>query len=272
MNQAQTPTDLIGSWENGSCSSQHPRRYLHSLKASGPRVPGLSLVVPVFNEAPCLHRLVEEVSQALSNLQWDWELILVDDGSDDNSRLRLLELCSNKVRAISLERNSGQSAALMVGFRAARFDIVATMDGDGQNNPADLFLLLEGLQSADMVCGIRQHRQDNTWRRLVSRVANSLRSKLTGDGIKDTGCSLKVMTAAVIDNMPFFQGAHRFMPALAKLEGYRVSEVLVSHRARAAGQTKYRSLQRLKATIPDLFGFLWLKSRHIEYSAREIRL
>ena len=118
--------------------------------------------------------------------------------------------------------------------------------------------------------GIRRKRQDSTWRRLVSRGANRLRSRLTGDGITDTGCSLKVMTGLVADTLPFFHGAHRFMPALAQLNGFRVTETAVSHRPRVQGETKYGSWGRLKATLPDLLGFLWLKSRYPRYVAEEM--
>lgn len=228
------------------------------------------MVVPVYNEAESLTRLVTEVGLALDGLAGEWELVLVDDGSDDDTPRQLRELCSEKVRAVRLERNAGQSTALLVGFRASRFDTVATMDGDGQNDPADLALLLDRLPLADMICGVRTRRQDTPWRRLVSRVANRVRSSLTGDGVSDTGCSLKVMKAEVVDHMPFFKGAHRFMPALAQLEGYRVAEVPVSHRPRGAGTTKYGNWQRLRATVPDLLGFLWLKSRYSQYSAGEL--
>lgn len=228
------------------------------------------MVVPVYNEAANLPTLVREVHLALSDLGQEWELILVDDGSSDSTPAELAGLLDGRVRGLRLERNSGQSTALLVGLRASRFHIVATLDGDGQNDPRDLHLLLSKMSSADMVCGVRQRRQDTAWRRLVSRAANRLRSHLTGDGVSDTGCSLKVMTGEVADRMLFFRGAHRFMPALAQLEGYRVAETPVSHRARTAGVTKYGNWQRLKATVPDLLGFLWLKSRYSEYRAYEV--
>jgi glycosyltransferase involved in cell wall biosynthesis len=228
------------------------------------------VVVPIYNEAANLAALVDEVQQAVGGLGLDWELILVDDGSRDDTAQALPALCGSQVRGIRLEQNSGQSTALLVGLRASRYDTVATMDGDLQNDPKDLPNLLRHLEGADMVCGQRQRRRDTPWRRVVSRVANRLRSSLTGDGISDTGCSLKVMTGAVADQMVFFRGAHRFMPALAQLEGFRVAEVPVSHRPRAAGQTKYGNWQRLKATVPDLLGFLWLKSRYAEYRAEEV--
>ncbi len=228
------------------------------------------MVVPVFNEAENLAPLVGEVSHALRALDRPWELVLVDDGSSDDTPRELASLCSTNVRAIRLESNRGQSTALLVGLRASLYETVATMDGDGQNDPADLPMMLCYLDRADMVCGLRGQRQDNAWRRLVSRAANLIRSGLTGDGISDTGCSLKVMTGRLADELLFFHGAHRFMPALAQLEGYRVLEVPVSHRARTAGRTKYGSWQRLKATIPDLLGFLWLKSRYPVYDAEEM--
>jgi glycosyltransferase involved in cell wall biosynthesis len=228
------------------------------------------VVVPVYNEAGNLAALVDEVRRAVSSLDLGWELILVDDGSRDQTADLLPRLCSDQVRAIRLERNSGQSTALLVGLRASRYDMVATMDGDLQNDPKDLPGLLRQLTGADLVCGRRQQRRDTLWRRAVSRGANWLRGRLTGDGVSDTGCSLKVMTGAVADQMVFFRGAHRFMPALAQLEGFKVAEVPVSHRPRATGQTKYGNWQRLKATLPDLLGFLWLKSRYAEYRAEEI--
>lgn len=232
---------------------------------------GLSIVIPVCNEAASLSLLTEEVREAASALGVAWELLLVDDGSSDGSASILAGLCSEQVRVLRLSRNRGQSAAILAGLRASRYDVVATMDGDLQNDPRDLGRLLEGLGPADMVVGARRRRQDSAWRRLVSRVANGIRSRLTGDGVSDTGCSLKVMTGQVADSLYFFRGAHRFMPALAQMEGFRVAEVAVTHRARHAGQTKYGNWGRLKATVPDLLGFLWLKSRYADFVAEEMR-
>jgi glycosyltransferase involved in cell wall biosynthesis len=236
----------------------------------GERQPGLSVVIPVYNEADCLESLVAEVSEAVSSLGYPWELVLVDDGSDDDSPQRLAKVRGEQVRVVRLQRNCGQSTAILVGLRSSRYRFVATMDGDLQNDPRDLGRLLARLEQADMVVGARARRQDNLWRRAVSRLANRIRSRLTGDGISDTGCSLKVMTGQVADSIMFFQGAHRFLPALAQLEGFRVIEVPVSHRARTVGTTKYGSWQRLKATVPDLLGFLWLKSRYPHFQAQEM--
>jgi glycosyltransferase involved in cell wall biosynthesis len=235
-----------------------------------PRQPGLSIVIPVFNEEANLAPLVEQVSQAVTPLGLPWELILVDDGSRDGTPEAIRQLCSDNVRGLRLSRNSGQSTALLAGLRVARYNTLASMDGDLQNDPADLPRLMSMLEGADLVCGIRQKRQDSSWIRLVSRVANRIRSHFTGDGVTDTGCSLKVMTAQVAENILWFRGAHRFLPALAQLAGYRVAEVAVSHRPRHSGKTNYGNWMRLKATVPDLIGFMWLKSRYAEYAAEEI--
>lgn len=228
------------------------------------------MVAPVYNEEDNVGNLVREIRDVALTLDCAWELVLVDDGSTDDTPARLRSLLTAEVRAVRLAQNRGQSTALLVGLRASRYDVVATIDGDLQNDPADLPRLMALLGQADMVCGIRSKRQDTAWRRLVSRGANRIRSRLTGDGISDTGCSLKVMTGQVVDTLPFYHGAHRFMPALAQLHGFRVAETPVSHRARGSGQTKYGSWGRLKATVPDLLGFLWLKSRYPRFVAEEI--
>lgn len=228
------------------------------------------MVIPIYNEVDSLESLVREVTAAAQDLRDDWELVLVDDGSDDGSASWLKANNFPNVRVIRFRENRGQSTALLAGMRASRFDVVATLDGDLQNDPKDLRLLLDHLEHADMVCGHRQNRQDTPWRRFVSRRANEIRSSLTGDGVSDTGCSLKVFTGEVADKISFYHGAHRFMPALAQLEGFRVTEVPVSHRPRVAGTTKYGNWNRLRATIPDLVGFLWMKSRYSTYEAEEL--
>ena len=232
---------------------------------------GLSVVVPIYNERESLVSLVAQVTEAASSLGRDWELLLVDDGSDTATKARLGDLAGDQVRVLRLDRNRGQSVALLAGFAASRYSVIATMDGDLQNDPRDFQRLLEALESADMVCGFRENRQDSHWRRWVSSQANRIRNALTGDGVRDTGCSLKVMRREVLERVRFFQGAHRFMPALAQLEGFRVVEVPVSHRGRLHGETKYGNWQRLRATVPDLLGFLWMKSRYAEFLAEELR-
>ncbi len=259
-----------GGTETYACATTGPRRQLSLSHPPISRGPGLSVVVPLYNEVDNIVALVHEVTEAVGSLNMEWELLLVDDGSTDSSAELLRELSTSRVRVLRLRENRGQSVAMEVGLRAARYSLVATLDGDLQNDPRDLQLMLPLLREADMVCGVRTGRKDGHWRLLISRAANRIRSGLTGDGVSDTGCTLKLFRAEVADRLYFFKGAHRFMPALARMEGFRVTEIPVSHRARVAGVTKYGSLGRLRVTVPDLLGFLWLKSRFSSFEVDEV--
>ena len=168
-----------------------------------------------------------------------WELLIVDDGSTDGSQEYLKEVVSDNVRVLAFAFNSGQSAAMEAGMRAAKYDKIGTLDGDLQNDPRDFKLLLPLLDNADMACGIRAKRRDSAWRVYISKFANAIRRKITDDGVTDTGCTLKIFKTEVADQLYFFKGAHRFMPAFARMAGYSVAETAVSHRARVAGETKY---------------------------------
>lgn len=234
------------------------------------RTPGLSIVIPVYNEMENLEQLLHEVAEAGESLGIEWELVLVDDGSTDGSQDYLKERVTERVRVLAFAFNSGQSAAMEAGMRAARFDKIATLDGDLQNDPKDIALLLPLMEGADMVCGIRAKRRDSAWRVYISKFANSVRRRITDDGVTDTGCTLKVFRTEVADQLYFFKGAHRFMPAFARMAGYKVDETAVSHRARTAGVTKYTWHRRLRDTIPDLAGFLWMKSRYNRYEVHEL--
>lgn len=234
------------------------------------RKPGVSIVVPVYNERENLEQLLSEVYEAGESLGVEWELVLVDDGSTDGSQDFLKERVSDRVRVLAFVYNSGQSAAMEAGMRSARYDMIATLDGDLQNDPRDIALLLPLLEEADMACGFRAKRRDSAWRIYISKFANAVRRKITDDGVTDTGCTLKVFRTEVADQLYFFKGAHRFMPAFARLAGYRVAETAVSHRPRVAGVTKYTWHRRLRDTVPDLFGFLWLKSRYNRFEVHEL--
>lgn len=234
------------------------------------RTPGLSIVVPVYNEILNLEQLVEEVTEAGESLGIEWELIIVDDGSTDGSQDVLKEMVSDRIRVLAFAFNSGQSAAMEAGMRAAKYDKIGTLDGDIQNDPRDFALLLPLLEHADMACGIRAKRRDSAWRVYISKFANAVRRKITDDGVTDTGCTLKIFKTEVADQLYFFKGAHRFMPAFARMAGYTVDETPVSHRARVAGETKYTWHRRLRDTIPDLFGFLWMKSRYNRFEVHEL--
>jgi dolichol-phosphate mannosyltransferase len=228
--------------------------------------PEISVVVPLFNEEESIAIFQTELSAALSGL--DYEVVFVDDGSVDRTAERI-ETAPN-IRLIRFEKNSGQSAAIYAGLIAARGGTVVIIDGDLQNDPADIpKLLAEIARGADLVCGYRIKRRDTVIKRLTSRIANAVRSRYTKDGVRDTGCTLKAMQRECVSALFPFKGMHRFIPALVKAAGYRLVEIPVNHRPRRFGQSKYGLGNRaLRATI-DMFGVRWLLSRRLNYKIRE---
>jgi dolichol-phosphate mannosyltransferase len=228
--------------------------------------PEISVVVPLFNEEESISILQTELRTALSGL--DYEILFVDDGSVDRTSERI-EAAPN-IRLIRFEKNAGQSAAIYAGLAATRGATVVIIDGDLQNDPADIpRLLAEITNGADLVCGYRIKRQDTMMKRLTSRIANTVRSRYTKDGVRDTGCTLKAMRRECVSALFPFKGMHRFIPALVKAAGYRLVEIPVNHRPRRFGQSKYGLGNRaLRATI-DMFGVRWLLSRRLNYKIRE---
>jgi len=226
----------------------------------------LSVVVPLYNEEANLPILQEELRTALSGL--DYEIIFVDDGSVDRTAERIES--SGEIRVIRFEKNSGQSAAIYAGLTAARGATVVIIDGDLQNDPADIpKLLAEIAHGAHLVCGYRAKRQDTFVKRATSRIANAVRSRYTKDGVRDTGCTLKAMRRECVSALFPFKGMHRFIPALVKAAGYQLVEVPVNHRPRRFGQSKYGLGNRaFRATI-DMLGVRWLLSRRLSYKIRE---
>ena len=226
----------------------------------------LSVVVPLYNEEANLPILQEELRTALSGL--DYEIIFVDDGSVDRTAERIES--SGEIRVIRFEKNSGQSAAIYAGLTAARGATVVIIDGDLQNDPADIpKLLAEIAHGADLVCGYRVKRQDTFVKRATSRIANAVRSRYTKDGVRDTGCTLKAMRRECVSALFPFKGMHRFIPALVKAAGYQLVEVPVNHRPRRFGKSKYGLGNRaFRATI-DMLGVRWLLSRRLSYKIRE---
>jgi len=174
------------------------------------------------------------------------------------------------VRTLRLARPEGQSAALAAGFQAARGEVLVTLDADGQNDPADIPRLLAALRSADVVSGVREHRADPALRLVASRIANGVRRGVLRDGVSDVGCSLKAYRAEFVRGLPLFRGAHRFLPALCRARGARVTEVPVAHRPRRHGVSKYGVRNRLWVGLCDLFGVLWLRSRLHRQAVREV--
>jgi dolichol-phosphate mannosyltransferase len=231
-----------------------------------PSSPAVSVVVPLFNEEESIAILQSELSAALKDL--DYEIIFVDDGSVDRTVERI-EPKAN-VRVVRFEKNAGQSAAIYAGLKTARGATAVLIDGDLQNDPADIpRLLAEITRGADLVCGYRAQRRDTLVKRLTSWVANAVRSRFNKDGVRDTGCTLKAMRRECVGTLVPFKGMHRFIPALVKGAGYRLVEVPVNHRPRRFGQSKYGLGNRaVRATI-DMFGVRWLLSRRLNYKVRD---
>jgi dolichol-phosphate mannosyltransferase len=228
--------------------------------------PAVSVIVPLFNEEENVSILQSELRVALNGL--DHEIIFVDDGSIDRTVERI-EAAPN-IRVLRFAKNAGQSAAIYAGLQAARGATVVLIDGDLQNDPADIpKLLAEVSRGADLVCGYRPQRKDTLAKRLTSRVANFVRSRYTKDGVRDTGCTLKAMRSECVKALVPFKGMHRFIPALVKGAGHRLVEIPVNHRPRRFGQTKYGLGNRaVRATI-DMFGVRWLLSRRLNYKVQD---
>ena len=227
--------------------------------------PAVSVVVPLYNEEENVPLLQAELTRTLDGL--DYEIVFVDDGSTDRTADRIET--GPRIRVLRFERNAGQSAALYAGLKSTRGATAVLIDGDLQNDPADIPKLLSEIErGADLVCGYRAQRKDTFVKRVTSRVANFVRSRFTKDGVRDTGCTLKAMRRECISALIPFKGMHRFIPALVKGAGYRLVEIPVNHRPRKFGQSKYGLGNRaLRATI-DMFGVRWLLSRQLGYKAR----
>jgi dolichol-phosphate mannosyltransferase len=227
----------------------------------------LSVVVPVCNEAENVEPLAREIHAALQGR--DYEMIFIDDGSTDETAVILfrLKLELQTLRLLRHSFRSGQSAAVATGVRAARGAWVATLDGDGQNDPADIPKLIAARDDPEnrgvqLFMGNRKaSRKDNAWRRLQSGIANGVRSGLLGDRTPDTGCGIKLFARDVFMELPRFDHMHRFLPALFMRQGARVISVPVGHRARTRGTSKYGMLNRAWVGIVDIFGVMWLRRR-----------
>lgn len=227
----------------------------------------IDLVIPMYNERENVRPLYEEVETALESVI-DYRVIFVDDGSDDGSTEILKELSKSEsaVETLHFHRNRGQSAAFAAGFDATANPLVATLDGDRQNNPADLPDLIDKLhrEGTDVVLGYREERRDGLKKRMGSYVANCVRNWVLGENIRDTGCSLKVFRKEVVDSFPRFEGMHRFFPSLVLMNGFSFTQAPTEHRSRPWGETKYSITGRLRKVVFDLLGVAWLKARSLD--------
>jgi len=227
----------------------------------------LSVVVPVYNESENVVKLVDEIAVALA--QTDYEMIFVNDASSDDtlSVLTHLKKDHSTLRAISHHKNAGQSRAVRSGVIAAKGQYIATLDGDGQNDPADIPALFEQITRSDapdslaLVGGRRAKRQDSWAKKMGSRIGNGVRKKLLNDQADDTGCGLKVFTREAFLQLPYFDHIHRYIPALMLREGYKIEFCDVNHRHREFGVSKYTNFGRLMVSIADLRGVRWLNKR-----------
>ncbi|MCK9394863.1 MAG: glycosyltransferase family 2 protein [Methylobacter sp.] len=238
----------------------------------------ISIVVPVYNEADNVTPLIEEIVATMGEAK-AYEIIYVDDGSNDDTAavLKQAQQHVTALRVIRHQQSCGQSAAIHTGVEAASYPYIATLDGDGQNDPSDIPRLYQALRqqrkiNSDlwMVAGWRNKRHDSAWRLFSSRVANAVRSGLLGDNTPDTGCGLKVFLRDKFMGLPYFDHMHRFLPALILRAGGQVISEPVNHRARAHGYSKYGTLDRLWVGIADILGVIWLQKRTKLPEANEI--
>ncbi len=227
----------------------------------------ISIVVPLYNEEGNVVELHREIVEICERNQYVYEIILIDDGSSDETVKRAKSL--SPVKVIELRRNFGQTAAMDVGIKAAQYPYIVTMDGDRQNDPDDIPKLIQHLEKHDLdvVSGWRKNRKDPFMKRFVSRGANFLRSVLVDDGINDSGCSLKVYKKECFETLSLYGEMHRFIPALLKIKGFKIGEVVVNHRARTAGVTKYNWKRTVKGFIDMIAVWFWNK-----YAMRPLHL
>ncbi len=237
--------------------------------------PDVSIIAPAFNELGNIEPLVERIREVFEPTGLSFEAVIVDDCSTDGTREKLLELHHKYpwLRVISLQKNSGQTAAMDAGFRHARGKIFGTLDADLQNDPIEIPRLIKLLSpDVDMVNGWRKDRQDkNKGMRLIqTKIANGIRNWISDDDIKDSACGLKVYKRQCLDGLTLYKGMHRFFPTLVKMRGFNVIEVPISHHPRLTGTTKYKFGSRVFRAFVDLLAVRWMKKRVVRYTATDL--
>ena len=245
------------------------------------KITELSLVVPMYNEEENVEPLLKEIDQALRSSFKNFEIIIIDDASTDQTVNKLLNLkkAIPELRVLRHEKNSGQSRAVITGIKQAQYAWVATLDGDGQNNPMDIPKLAQAvsdprsnpsLSSWVLIAGHRAHRKDTRLKKISSKIANKIRGSLLKDQCPDTGCGLKLFPKALFMNLPQFKNMHRFLPALARREDALIINIKISHRERMRGVSKYGVMNRLFVGIVDLLGVMWLVRRPSRALCKEL--
>ncbi len=230
-----------------------------------------SVVIPLKDEEDNIADLVDELEPVMASLKEPWELICIDDGSTDKTLSILTGIARQKpfLKILCFDRNYGQSCAFDAGFQQAKGQWVITLDGDRQNDPRDIPKLYALSDRYDLICGCRAKRQDPWHKKVSSKLANWIRSRVCRDQIKDTGCSLKLYRTSALKKIKMYKGMHRFLPALFKIEGFRITEVAVNHRERTKGSTKYNLFNRSFNTIFDMLAVRWMDKRHLNYSIKK---
>jgi len=226
----------------------------------------LSIVVPVYNEEENVKPLTEEVVDVLGKTEISYEIVFADDGSKDSTLdeiKKMREKFGDKVRFVSFDKNKGQTAAFIAGFRNSNGKYIATLDGDMQNDPNDLPALFKEIEKGDfdMVNGIRAKRKDNFIRKISSKIGNGFRNWLTNESVSDVGCSIRIFKAECVKEIPVLNGLHRFFPTMVRMQGYSITEIPVNHRERELGTSKYGVLNRAFVGFADTFAVRWMLKR-----------
>lgn len=228
----------------------------------------LTVLVPVYNEEECLNKFVEEMNLYLKATDFPTKILFIDDGSTDNSGTLIEDICkhNSEYTFLRLKQNSGLSTAIKAGIDNCKTEYLGYIDSDLQTTPMDYLNFFKFLPEFDMVMGIRQKRNDKFIKKISSKIANWFRDTMINDNIEDTGCPLKIIKTDFAKRIPFFDGMHRFIPALIQLEGGKVKQIPIQHFPRFAGTAKYHLWNRIRKPFFDTLAFRWMRKRYINYS------
>lgn len=225
----------------------------------------ISVIIPAYNEGSSVKILFDKLKEVLDRQERDYEIIFVDDGSTDNTYKVLSTIKDSCLKIIRFERNHGLTAALDIGFKCATGKILITMDADLQNDPEDITEFLLAIKKYDAVCGWRIHRKDPFLKVVTSKFANFVRNKLSGENIRDSACTFRIYRKEALDKVKLYEGMHRFLPTLLKIEGAKVGELEIKHHPRKYGKSKFGLMNRLWVPFIDLLAVIWLKRRKLNY-------